>query len=200
MEAMIFRHRRELLAAGLAALGVARATGTAMAQPRHIMDAMATDGRFDRFIEIVQRGGLGDTLRGPGPITVFAPVNAAFTGPMAGGLQDLLRQGTPAGSGEGGISPDAQRLRTLVQYHIVSGTALDPMQLAGEQRLRTANGNDVQVALRNGVLTAHNPTPTQRPESFSTAGADSLPAARMDGSHITARNGVIIPITQLLYP
>ncbi|MEO1115317.1 MAG: fasciclin domain-containing protein, partial [Pseudomonadota bacterium] len=43
-----------------------------------IVDIAAGDERFSTLVAAVQAAGLADALQGPGPFTVFAPVNDAF--------------------------------------------------------------------------------------------------------------------------
>lgn len=54
----------------------AGATFTAMAQD--IVDTAVKAGNFKTLVAAVQAAGLVDTLKGPGPFTVFAPTDEAF--------------------------------------------------------------------------------------------------------------------------
>jgi len=47
---------------------------------------------FDTLVAKVKAGGLVDTLKGPGPLTVFAPTDDAFAK-----LQDILKYHVIAG-------------------------------------------------------------------------------------------------------
>ena len=44
----------------------------------NIVEIASADERFSTFVAAVSAAGLVETLQGPGPFTVFAPVNDAF--------------------------------------------------------------------------------------------------------------------------
>jgi uncharacterized surface protein with fasciclin (FAS1) repeats len=50
---------------------------------RIISDTLATEGRFNNVLEMIGRAGFTDQLRGPGPLTLFAPTDGAMTGAPA---------------------------------------------------------------------------------------------------------------------
>lgn len=64
--------------------------GTA-AQAADIVDIAAGDDRFTTLVAAVTAAGLVDTLKGPGPFTVYAPVNDAFAALPAGTVETLLK-------------------------------------------------------------------------------------------------------------
>ena len=55
-----------------------------------IVDVAAGAGTFTTLVTAVQAAGLEETLRGPGPFTVFAPSDDAFAKLPAGTLDTLL--------------------------------------------------------------------------------------------------------------
>ena len=57
----------------------------------------------------VKAAGLVDTLKGPGPFTVFAPTNAAFANLPAGTVDTLLKPENKA------------TLTKVLTYHVVPG-------------------------------------------------------------------------------
>jgi uncharacterized surface protein with fasciclin (FAS1) repeats len=197
---MTLWHSRRAFVLGAAALGAgASAARQGLAQTqRNVADALAADGRFTQFLELLSRAGMIEPLRGAGPFTVFAPTNAAFLGAPSGMLADLV--GTPTG-GTGSASPDPVRLRALVQYHIVSGApfGMAPPP-AGDRRVRAMNGSDVLVASDGGAVQVSNPAPAQQLGGMGAAGVNVMPPARTDGPPIAASNGVIYPITGVLFP
>jgi uncharacterized surface protein with fasciclin (FAS1) repeats len=65
------------------------------------------------LVEAVTAAGLGPTLSGPGPFTIFAPTNAAFA--------SLL---TELGVSKDELLADKPLLTAVLQYHVVSGTVL----------------------------------------------------------------------------
>ncbi|GGG41501.1 hypothetical protein GCM10010964_31290 [Caldovatus sediminis] len=224
---MAFWHRRRLLAAAAAGVGGATLlTGggragraqTVVAPPgstvvitpppaaasatgRNVADTLAADGRFGRFLDLLSRAGMVEELRGAGPFTVLAPTDAAVQGAPSAMLQDLV--GTPgSGDSAGGGDRDPVRLRALVQYHVIPGLPYGAaLPAAGEHRLRTLNGNEVHVRSSGGEdVAVSNPAPGLQSAGFGAAGANVMPAARLAGPAIPASNGVIWPLTGVLFP
>ena len=66
----------------------AGATFGAMAQD--IVDTAVKAGNFKTLVTAVQAAGLVDTLKGPGPFTVFAPTDEAFAKIPKATLDGLL--------------------------------------------------------------------------------------------------------------
>ena len=60
------------------AAGAVAATMATAASAQSIVDIAVGDERFSTLVAAVSAAGLVDTLSGPGPFTVFAPVNDAF--------------------------------------------------------------------------------------------------------------------------
>ena len=67
--------------------------GTAVAADRtaqkDIVDTAVAAGSFKTLAAALQAAGLADTLKGPGPFTVFAPTDAAFAKLPAGTVETL---------------------------------------------------------------------------------------------------------------
>lgn len=75
------------LKAALAAL----ALSASAAQAQTIVDLAAGDERFSTLVAAVTAAGLAETLAGPGPFTVYAPLDEAFAALPAGTLDTLLQ-------------------------------------------------------------------------------------------------------------
>ncbi len=217
-------HRRGLVAATAAAAFAARAAraqtvvvppGSTVVVPpsggtvigpagstRNVADTLAALGDFDRFLELVQRAGLTDTLRGAGPFTVFAPNAAAFRAAPSAMLQDLLGTSNQAGSGGSlsGGSPDPVRLPALVRYHIVEGVALTSNQFGGDRRVQVGNGGELLVRNDGGVLTVRNPAPGMPSSGMGAAGSNIMPPAHIVRPDVLCSNGVVQVIDQVLFP
>jgi len=71
-----------------------------------IVDIAAGDERFSTLVAAVSAAGLVDTLSGPGPFTVYAPVNDAFSALPAGTVETLLQ---PENIGQ---------LQAVLTYHV----------------------------------------------------------------------------------
>ena len=61
------------------------------AQASNIVEIAAGDERFTTLVAAVKAAGLAETLSGPGPFTVYAPVNDAFAALPAGTVETLLK-------------------------------------------------------------------------------------------------------------
>jgi uncharacterized surface protein with fasciclin (FAS1) repeats len=88
---------------------LAMAFGTASAAD--IVDT-AVAGKFNTLVAAVKAAGLVETLKGPGPFTVFAPTDEAFAKLPAGTLDNLLKPENRA------------QLQSILKYHVVSGLVM----------------------------------------------------------------------------
>ena len=88
----------------------AGATFTTMAQD--IVDTAVKAGNFNTLVAAVQAAGLVDTLKGPGPFTVFAPTNAAFAALPPGTVDTLLKP------------ENKDQLTKILTCHVVAANAL----------------------------------------------------------------------------
>lgn len=86
------------IAAATAALAIATAAyaenpmvgGAAMFETKNIVENAVNSADHTTLVAAVQAAGLVETLQGPGPFTVFAPVNDAFAALPAGTVDTLL--------------------------------------------------------------------------------------------------------------
>lgn len=65
--------------------------GAAMFADKNIVENAVNSADHTTLVAAVQAAGLAETLSGPGPFTVFAPVNAAFDALPAGTVDELLK-------------------------------------------------------------------------------------------------------------
>lgn len=89
-----------------AAAIVALTMGAGVARAENIVEIAAADARFSTLVAAVTAAGLAETLSGPGPFTVFAPVNDAFAALPAGTVETLLK---PENKGQ---------LTDILLYHV----------------------------------------------------------------------------------
>ena len=89
-----------------AAAVVALTLGASVARAENIVEIAAADARFSTLVAAVTAAGLAETLSGPGPFTVFAPVNDAFAALPAGTVETLLK---PENKGQ---------LTDILLYHV----------------------------------------------------------------------------------
>lgn len=100
----------------------------------------AIAGKFNTLVAAVKAAGLVDTLKGPGPFTVFAPTDEAFAKLPEGALEDLLKPENKA------------RLQGVLTYHVVPGKVMsrDAVKL---NSVKTAKGSNINIkAMDNDVM------------------------------------------------
>lgn len=126
------------VAAGMAS-GNPMVGGAPMYSTKNIVENAVNSRDHTTLVAAVKAADLVGTLSSPGPFTVFAPVNAAFTKLPAGAVANLLKPENKA------------QLTSVLTYHVVPGK-LSAMQLrqrvqAGKGRamLRTAQGEALTV-------------------------------------------------------
>lgn len=97
------------------------------------------DPDLTTLVAALQTAGVGETLDGGGPYTIFAPTNAAFE-KIPAARRDALT--LPEGRAE---------LRDLLTYHVVPAR-LDAAGLV--QRIQAGGGSLALTTMQGGVLTA----------------------------------------------
>jgi uncharacterized surface protein with fasciclin (FAS1) repeats len=111
------------------------AGATFSAQAADIVDTAVSAGNFKTLVTAVQAAGLAETLKGPGPFTVFAPTDAAFAKIPKAKLDALLA--------------DKAALTKVLTYHVVSGKVMAADVKAG--KVKTVEGSEVTLATKGGV-------------------------------------------------
>jgi uncharacterized surface protein with fasciclin (FAS1) repeats len=123
-------------------------TGAAAAAKGDIVDTAIAAGSFNTLVTAIKAAGLVDTLKGPGPFTVFAPTDAAFAK-------------LPAGTVEGLLKPEGlDKLKAILTYHVVAGKvmAADVVKLTSA---KTVQGGDVPVAVDGATVKIGGATVTK---------------------------------------
>lgn len=113
--------------------------GAAMFPTKDIVDNAVNSKDHTTLVAAVQAAGLVDTLKGPGPFTVFAPTNAAFGKLPAGTVETLVK---PENKGT---------LTGILTYHVVAGrmTSADVARA-----IKAGGGTAVLTTVNGGSLTA----------------------------------------------
>jgi uncharacterized surface protein with fasciclin (FAS1) repeats len=131
------------------------------------------------LVAAVTAAGLVDTLKGAGPFTVFAPVNAAFEALPAGTVDTLLK-------------PESKdQLTKILTCHVVPAQALaaDVAKMiadgSGMAKVKTVGGCELTAKLDGDKVTITD----------ETGGVANVTAADLKGS-----NGVIHVIDKVLMP
>jgi uncharacterized surface protein with fasciclin (FAS1) repeats len=100
-----------------------------------IVDVAVKAGSFKTLVAAVQAAGLVDTLKGPGPFTVFAPSDDAFAKIPKDKLDALIK--------------DKAALTKVLTYHVVPGKVMAKDVKAG--KVKTVQGQEVTLATAGGV-------------------------------------------------
>jgi uncharacterized surface protein with fasciclin (FAS1) repeats len=108
-----------------------------------IVDTAVGAGSFKTLAKALDAAGLVETLKKPGPYTVFAPTDEAFAKLPAGTLENLLKPENKA------------QLQRILTYHVVSGKVM----AADVVKLRSAkavSGDTISVVTRDGKVQVDN--------------------------------------------
>ena len=127
----------------LAVVGLAIGSTFARATNQDIVDTAVGAGQFKTLAAALQAAGLVDTLKGPGPFTVFAPTDAAFAKLPAGTVESLLKPENKA------------KLTAILTYHVVPG-AVKAEQVTKLDEAKTVNGAMVKVSTDHGKVMINN--------------------------------------------
>jgi uncharacterized surface protein with fasciclin (FAS1) repeats len=100
-----------------------------------IVDTAISAGNFKTLVTAVKAAGLVDTLKSPGPFTVFAPTDDAFNKLPKGTVENLLK--------------DIPKLKSILTYHVVAGkvTSADVVKL---KTAKTVEGEEVKINASGG--------------------------------------------------
>jgi uncharacterized surface protein with fasciclin (FAS1) repeats len=143
-------NRRTLMTTVAATGLVALVAGCApMASQPDIVDIAASNDQFSTLVAAVSAAGLVDTLKGPGPFTLFAPTDAAFAALPAGTVDTLL------------LPENRDQLVAILTYHVVPG-AVTSDQLAGQRlSVETVQGSNVNINATGSGVHVNNARVTQ---------------------------------------
>src|SRR5271165_7631349 len=118
---------------------IAVGSASAYAADKDIVDTAVAAGQFKTLAAALTAAGLVDTLKGPGPFTVFAPTDAAFAKLPAGTLENLLKP------------ENKKQLVAILTYHVVPGKVMSK-DIAGKKTLaKSVEGEEISVDATNGV-------------------------------------------------
>lgn len=121
--------------------------GANMVPSKNIVENASGSSDHTTLVAAVKAAGLAETLSGAGPFTVFAPTNAAFSALPAGAVDNLLK-------------PEMKNdLTGVLTYHVVSG-ALRAADLKDGQKLKTVQGQELKVSVKDGKVMVGGATVT----------------------------------------
>jgi uncharacterized surface protein with fasciclin (FAS1) repeats len=131
---------RKTMMAALVALPILAACSSAQSESsKDIVDTAAAAGQFNTLIAAAKAADLVDTLKSPGPLTVFAPTDAAFAALPAGTVDNLLKPENKA------------QLVKVLTYHVVSGKVTSG-QVVTLDTATTVEGGAVDIDASNGKV------------------------------------------------
>lgn len=113
--------------------------GQPMYPTKDIVDNAVNSADHTTLVAAVKAAGLVETLKGPGPFTVFAPTNEAFAKLPAGTVETLLKP------------ENKETLVKILTYHVVAGR-LSAAELKKE--IRAGHGQAMLKTVSGGTLTA----------------------------------------------
>ena len=130
-----------MLVAG--AMFAVAAPSIAQAQDKDIVETAVAAGSFKTLAKLLTDAGLIETLKGPGPFTVFAPTDEAFAKIPKAQLDALLA--------------DKAALKNVLLYHVVAGKvmAADVVKLNGKGA-KTVQGAEAKVMLMGSTVMLNN--------------------------------------------
>jgi len=153
--------------------------GAAMFPTKDIIDNAVNSKDHTTLVAAVKAAGLVDTLKTPGPFTVFAPTNAAFDALPAGTVATLLKPENKA------------TLTKVLTAHVVSGK-LDAAALS--QRVMAGNGRATLTTVSGDALVV------------TTSGSNVMVTDEKGGTamvsiaNVYQSNGVIHVVNKVLVP
>ena len=106
------------------------------AQAADIVDTAVAAGNFKTLASALTAAGLVDTLKGPGPFTVFAPTDEAFAKIPKADLDKLLA--------------NKAKLKSVLTYHVVAGKVMAADIKPG--MVKTVQGTDLTISKSGGVM------------------------------------------------
>jgi uncharacterized surface protein with fasciclin (FAS1) repeats len=120
--------------------------GKEMYPNKDIIDNAVNSADHTTLVAAVKAAGLVETLKGPGPFTVFAPTNEAFAKLPAGTVDTLLK-------------PENKPMLTKVlTYHVVAGrlSAADIKKMIkdghGAAEIKTVSGGTLTAMLKGNMI------------------------------------------------
>ena len=113
--------------------------GQQMYPTKNIIENAVNSADHTTLVAAVKAAGLVETLEGPGPFTVFAPTNEAFSKLPAGTVDTLLKAENKA------------TLTKVLTYHVVSGR-LSASDL--KKQIKAGNGTAELTTVEGGKLWA----------------------------------------------
>ncbi|MDX1921399.1 MAG: fasciclin domain-containing protein [Candidatus Caenarcaniphilales bacterium] len=114
--------------------------GALMTPSKNIVENAINSKDHTTLVTAVKAGSLVETLSSPGPFTVFAPTNEAFSKLPEGTVESLLKE------------ENKTKLVDVLTYHVVPG-AIKAKDLKDGQTLKTVEGKELKVTKTKNTIT-----------------------------------------------
>jgi uncharacterized surface protein with fasciclin (FAS1) repeats len=137
----------KLTAVAVTAFGLAMGSANVRAAEMDIVDTAVEAGQFTTLAAALGAAGLVETLKGPGPFTVFAPTDAAFAKLPAGTVENLLKP------------ENKDQLAAILTYHVVPGTVM-AADVVKVDEAETVNGQMLNVTVKGDQVMVNDATVT----------------------------------------
>lgn len=117
-------------------------TEVAVMEP-NIVEVASGNENFSTLVAAVTAAGLGETLSGEGPFTVFAPTNDAFAKLPAGTVETLLKP------------ENIEKLKSILTYHVIAGkfdaaTVIEAIKTNNNKyTVETVQGAKIDLSLKD---------------------------------------------------
>lgn len=112
--------------------------------PKDIVSVASGAGEFKTLVAAVKAAGLVETLKGPGPFTVFAPTDSAFAKLPKGTVEELLKPENKA------------KLTSILTYHVIAGKVMSSQ--VKTMMAPTVNGQQLDVKVSGGKVMVNDAT------------------------------------------
>ena len=125
--------------------------GQEMFPSKDIVDNAVNSADHTTLVAAVKAAGRVETLKGPGPFTVFAPTNAAFAKLPAGTVDTLVKP------------ENKETLTKILTYHVVAGrwSAADIKKMCkaapdGKAEIKTVSGGKLWAMVHGSKIVLHD--------------------------------------------
>jgi uncharacterized surface protein with fasciclin (FAS1) repeats len=154
--------------------------GAAMYENKNIVENAVNSKDHTTLVAAVKAAGLVDALMGPGPFTVFAPVNSAFDALPAGTVETLLK-------------PENKPMLTkILTAHVVAGN------ISAEEMMRKAKASKTKY-FNMSTLSGDALSATVRGKHLYIID-ESGNASMVTIADVNQSNGVIHVVNKVLLP
>lgn len=145
--------RRHLTLGALAAISATLIGCATTPAPAPLADVVSRDAQLTTLSKLIADAGLADTLRQPGPFTLFAPSDEAFRALPAKTLSDL--------------AADKGLLNSVLTYHVLPVKAMAADVKNGN--VKTVQGANLALSKAGTFVTVEDAV-VQRPDVPATNG------------------------------